>query len=675
MFLNKNIQDKLMKRSILIIFILLININSVISAEDDWFFNSKNLVIELMINSEAKIIPEKSDYNVKYIHVNLSHFPYESFNQKVTDLDIFPDATMEGNSMSFEWENPRNSVEFGYKANFKTSNEQVKVKGKIKFPIEHIPEELEIYTKPAEIIDSNDEDVIGFASEIAEGEEDLYVVVHKVAEWTKKNIKYDLSSLTAEVSQKASWVLDNRQGVCDELTSLFIAMLRSLGIPAKFVSGVAYTNSELFTENWGSHGWAEVYFPDYGWIPYDVTYGQFGYIDPTHIKLKEGADSSEPSVQYKWVAKNVELNTDKLDIDAKVIEKIGRIEDSITLSANALRNNIKFGSYNLLEVTIRNNEDYYQSSEVHISKPKEVKIIGERSKNILLKPSEEKKIFWIMKLTDDLKDNFEYTFPITISTSRNSNVETQFKSNDRDTFHSLAEISRVLEQKKEEEQKVYSRKLEVKCTTVPMEFYHYEKSDVSCFVKNQGNVNLKEINVCFDSNCTEIDLGITRERQFNYTLERKIAGNHESIFKVENRYVSKAEYVGFVVFDDPKVIVAEITNPPTAEYGDSLEIGFSLEKNSFSTPLNLEIDLNSRYISQKWATDKLDNDKKFILSLESSNMVDGENEFSINVKFQDANGRKYSIIETFVIELVNVNLLQRILISFNQFGLFIGSFF
>ena len=195
--------------------------------EDNWFFNSKNLVINLDVSSEAKIKPTSSDYSIKYINVNLSHYPYEYFGQEVASFDFEPDAEIENNALLFSWQAPKDKISFGYNAKIRTINDIVKVKEKIPFPILDLPEELAPYTEPSEIIDSNDEDVRGFAAEIAEGEDDLYVLVHKIAEWTKKNIKYDLSTLTAEVSQKASWVLDNKQGVCDELTSLFIAMLRS----------------------------------------------------------------------------------------------------------------------------------------------------------------------------------------------------------------------------------------------------------------------------------------------------------------------------------------------------------------------------------------------------------------------------------------------------------------
>ena len=54
----------------------------------------------------------------------------------------------------------------------------------------------------------------------------------------RKNVKYDITTSTEDVSQKSSWVLKNKIGVCDEITNLFISLNRASGIPARFVSGV-----------------------------------------------------------------------------------------------------------------------------------------------------------------------------------------------------------------------------------------------------------------------------------------------------------------------------------------------------------------------------------------------------------------------------------------------------
>src|SRR3989338_4683102 len=230
-YLNQEESKTTMKKLIFMLLSLLI-INVAYAQSDDWSHNSRNLIIDVSLSSGADIRQKSSYPNIEYIRVNLSHYPYEYFNQEVLSFEPYPDADIQGNTLQFEWTGMRQSIEFGYDAKIKTSNEIIEIKEKINFPLTNLPEELEIYTKPAEIIDSNDEEIIALASSIAEGEDDLYIVVHELAEWTKNNIEYDLSTLTANASQKASWVLDNRQGVCDELTSLFIAMSRSLGIPA-----------------------------------------------------------------------------------------------------------------------------------------------------------------------------------------------------------------------------------------------------------------------------------------------------------------------------------------------------------------------------------------------------------------------------------------------------------
>src|SRR3989338_6246910 len=508
-----------MNRILFFCLVLSLSIFIVNAQEEDLFLNSKNLIIGLTVSSGAEIKPESSDYSIEYIRVNLSHFPYESLNQQVISFDSSPQAETKDNALLFEWQKPRNSIEFGYKAKIKTNNDVVKITRKIQFPTTDLQEELRKFTKPAEIIDSDDEDVIEFASKLVEGEDDLYIVVNKIAEWTKENVHYNLSTLTANASQKASWVLEQRQGVCDELTSLFIAMLRSVGIPAKFFSGVAYTNSELFPENWGSHGWAEVYFPGFGWVPYDVTYGQFGYIDPTHVKLKESIDSAEPSVQYRWLSRNVDLQTEDLDIKAGVEEKAGRVEQPIGLSIGILKENIGFGSYNLVEVSLENLEDYYVSSEIYISRPKEVEIMDNFIKNILLKPGKKKSVFWIVKLPSDLEMSYIYTFPISIITLGNFTKSAEFKSAKNDIVLSLDEVKDIIKQKQEEEQKIYSKDVSIGCGIDKSEFYSYETALAQCNIKNIGNVFLKNLDFCLVRDCRKFELGIAQEKSFNFSLE------------------------------------------------------------------------------------------------------------------------------------------------------------
>ncbi len=65
--------------------------------------------------------------------------------------------------------------------------------------------------------------------------------------------------------------LATRQGSCRDLTVLFIAACRQLGIAARFASG--YQAGDPDQDNRHLHAWPEVYLADGGWRGYDPTHG------------------------------------------------------------------------------------------------------------------------------------------------------------------------------------------------------------------------------------------------------------------------------------------------------------------------------------------------------------------------------------------------------------------
>jgi transglutaminase-like putative cysteine protease len=74
-------------------------------------------------------------------------------------------------------------------------------------------------------------------------------------------------------------LLASKQGNCVNFASAMVVMLRSVGVPARFVQG--YLGTELDAENKNlvirgkdAHAWAEVYFPEYGWIIVEATPGR-----------------------------------------------------------------------------------------------------------------------------------------------------------------------------------------------------------------------------------------------------------------------------------------------------------------------------------------------------------------------------------------------------------------
>ena len=66
-------------------------------------------------------------------------------------------------------------------------------------------------------------------------------------------------------------------------------------------------------------------------------------------------DSSDPSTSFEWLARDVEVQPEKLDITAEVIRAEGKISKPISLELTSLEKEVGFGSYNLFEAKIKNN--------------------------------------------------------------------------------------------------------------------------------------------------------------------------------------------------------------------------------------------------------------------------------------------------------------------------------
>jgi protein-glutamine gamma-glutamyltransferase len=68
-------------------------------------------------------------------------------------------------------------------------------------------------------------------------------------------------------------------GYCTYYAGASLFMLRSLGVPARFTTGFATINRSDKNKGWywfyasQAHAWTQVYFPEYGWLDFDMTIG------------------------------------------------------------------------------------------------------------------------------------------------------------------------------------------------------------------------------------------------------------------------------------------------------------------------------------------------------------------------------------------------------------------
>lgn len=103
-----------------------------------------------------------------------------------------------------------------------------------------------------------------------------------LADWIGKNVR----SVSHDTPYYPNETYSSRKGDCDDQANLLIALLRVLGVPAYLQVG-ALKASSTTASYWEDrvrsnlngisyHGWAMVYVPPWGWLPFDMTLGWSG---------------------------------------------------------------------------------------------------------------------------------------------------------------------------------------------------------------------------------------------------------------------------------------------------------------------------------------------------------------------------------------------------------------
>ncbi|MES2648344.1 MAG: transglutaminase family protein [Bacteroidota bacterium] len=83
-------------------------------------------------------------------------------------------------------------------------------------------------------------------------------------------------------------ILEHRQGVCQDFAHVLLQLLRTAGIPARYVSGYICPNKSGLRGEGATHAWIEYYLPGYGWVGLDPTNNIL--VNNHHIKLATGRD-------------------------------------------------------------------------------------------------------------------------------------------------------------------------------------------------------------------------------------------------------------------------------------------------------------------------------------------------------------------------------------------------
>lgn len=91
------------------------------------------------------------------------------------------------------------------------------------------------------------------------------------------------------VTSSAESSISLGKGVCQDHAHIFIACARSLGLPARYISGYLMMDDRI--DQTATHAWAEIWIEDLGWVGFDVS-NQVSP-DEKYVRLASGLDYRE----------------------------------------------------------------------------------------------------------------------------------------------------------------------------------------------------------------------------------------------------------------------------------------------------------------------------------------------------------------------------------------------
>src|SRR5439155_5567884 len=97
---------------------------------------------------------------------------------------------------------------------------------------------------PEPLIQSHDPRIAAQARRIIDRERSPARVAELLLHWVHRNLCRTVAQPAGAPS--AVWVLENPTGDCNEAATLFVALARSTGLPARTVAGLIYLNGSLY---------------------------------------------------------------------------------------------------------------------------------------------------------------------------------------------------------------------------------------------------------------------------------------------------------------------------------------------------------------------------------------------------------------------------------------------
>ena len=138
-----------------------------------------------------------------------------------------------------------------------------------------------------------------FTAELIEEDDNPYDAAVTIQTFLEAEHEYSLHVERPDGDIADAFIFEMDAGYCTYYATTMVTMLRTQGVPARFVTGYS-TGERIGEDRWAvrgmnAHAWVEVYFPGHGWIEFDPT-PSADYDDERETRLTEARQDDEEMV-------------------------------------------------------------------------------------------------------------------------------------------------------------------------------------------------------------------------------------------------------------------------------------------------------------------------------------------------------------------------------------------
>lgn len=126
-------------------------------------------------------------------------------------------------------------------------------------------------------------------SKIMQPNKSIVTIAQECNEYIFKNFIYTKGITT--IYTTLDEILEIKKGVCQDFAHLLLQLLRTAGIPSRYVSGYICPNENDYRGEGATHAWVEIFTPNQEWLGLDPTNNIWTMAN--HVKLSVGRNFND----------------------------------------------------------------------------------------------------------------------------------------------------------------------------------------------------------------------------------------------------------------------------------------------------------------------------------------------------------------------------------------------